>query len=164
MGTTGVDVRAPWPAHPPRCEPRSVRSTIIASLLIALALGALAGCGQSKAEKAQDKVCEASDDIGKQVEALSELTLTTATRDQVTGSLQTIQSDLKTIADATGDLAEDKRKDVHAANDAFKAKMAQIGASLGSSLSIENALAQGKAALKELANSYKSTFGQLDCS
>jgi phosphoglycerate-specific signal transduction histidine kinase len=140
-----------------------VRPSIILCLVV-LAAGVVAGCGQSKAEKASDKVCDARDDIAKQVDELQGLTITTATADQVRDNLDAIQSDLKTISKATRDLSDDRRKEVQAANDEFAGKMSQIGESLGSSLSIENAAAQAKAALQQLAQSYRDTFGQLDCS
>jgi phosphoglycerate-specific signal transduction histidine kinase len=141
-----------------------VRSTILASLLLVLAAAALAACGQSKADKARDQVCQARDSIAHQVESLQELTLTTATTEKVQDSLQAIQSDLKTISSASDDLSAERKKDVQAANDEFTAKMAQIGQDFGSSVSIEGAATQAKAALQQLADSYRSTFGQLDCS
>jgi hypothetical protein len=141
-----------------------VRTTIIASILLVLAAGVLSACGQSKADKARDQVCEARDDIAKQVESLSELTLTTATTGKISDSLQAIQSDLKTIANATGDLSADRKKSVQAANEEFKAKMDQIRADFASKLSIQGAATQAKAALQQLADSYRSTFGKLDCS
>ncbi len=138
-----------------------MRFTILASLLAALALAA---CGQSQAEKASDQVCDARDDIGQQVEELQGLTLTTATTDELSESLKEIRSDLERITDATGDLSDERREDVEAANKAFTSKMTQIGQDLGSSLSIENAATQAKAALGQLADSYRTTFGQLECS
>ena len=140
-----------------------MRRSIILCLVV-LAAGVVAGCGQSKAEKASDKVCDARDDIAKQVDELKGLTITTATADQARDNLDAIQSDLKTISKATDDLSDDRRKEVQAANDEFAGKMSQIGESLGGSLSIENAAAQAKAALQQLAQSYRDTFGQLDCS
>jgi Tfp pilus assembly protein PilP len=141
-----------------------VRITIIASILLVLAAGVLSACGQSKADKAQDQVCDARDDIGKQVQSLQELTLTTATTEKITDSLQAIQSDLKTIANATGDLSADRKKSVQAANQQFKGQMEQIATDFGSKLSIQGAATQAKAALQQLADSYKSTLGKLDCS
>jgi len=141
-----------------------VRTTIIASILLVLAAGVLSACGQSKADKASDQVCEARDDIGKQIESLQELTITTATTEKITDSLQAIQSDLKKISSATGDLSEDRKKSVQAANDQFKAQIDQIRTDFGSKLSIQGAATQAKAALQQLADSYKSTFGKLDCS
>jgi phosphoglycerate-specific signal transduction histidine kinase len=141
-----------------------VRSTLLASILLVLAAGVLTACGQSKADKARDQVCEARDDIGQQVESLQELTLTTATTEKVQNSLQAIQSDLKSISSASEDLSADRKKDVQAANDEFTTKMTQIAQDFGNSLSIEGAATQAKAALEQLAQSYRSTFGQLDCS
>jgi hypothetical protein len=141
-----------------------VRSAIIVSILLVVAAGLVAGCGQSKADKASDQVCHARDDIAKQVKELQGLTITTATGEQVRDSLAAIQSDLKTISKATDDLSDERRDEVQAANDEFAAEMSQIGQSLGSSLSVENAATQAKAALQQLAQSYRETFGQLDCS
>lgn len=141
-----------------------MRSTIIASILLVLAAGVLTACGQSKADKARDQVCEARDDIGKQVETLQGMTLTTATIQDVQDSLQAIQSSLKTISSATDDLAEGRKKDVQTANDEFKAKMDQIRVDFGNKLSIQDAATQAKASLQQLAGSYRSTLGQLDCS
>jgi hypothetical protein len=137
---------------------------VLLFLSLVLCVGALSACGQSKADKASDKVCDARDDIGKQVKELQGLTLTTATVDQVTSSLDAIKKDLSDIADATGDLSDERRKDVQAANEAFKATMSQIASNVGKSLSLENAGTQTKQALQQLADSYQSTFGQLDCS
>jgi hypothetical protein len=159
-----LHLRAPLPALPRRCERWPVRSTIIASILLLLCTGALIACGQSDADKARDQVCEARDDIAKEVESLQELTLTTATTEKVQNSLQAIQSDLKTISSATDDLSADRKKDVQAANNEFRSQMDQIAADFGGELSIQNAATQGKAALQQLAESYRSTFGQLDCS
>jgi hypothetical protein len=142
-----------------------MRSTIIASILLVLAAGVLTSCGgESKTDKAHTQVCDARDDIGKQVKELRGLTITTATTSQVRDNLEAIQSDLTAISKATDDLSDERRKEVQAANDAFTAKMAQIGQQLGSSPSIEGAATQANAALEQLAAGYRSTFGQLDCS
>jgi hypothetical protein len=157
-------VRAPLPDLAGRWERWAVRMPIIASILLVLAAGVVSACGQSKADKARDQVCEARDDIGKQIESLSELTLTTATTAKITDSLQAIQSDLKTIAGATDELSADRKKSVQAANNEFKAQMNQIATDFGSKLSIQGGATQAKVALQQLADSYRSTFGKLDCS
>ena len=141
-----------------------MRTTIIATILLVLAAGLLTACGQSKADKARDQVCDARDDIGKQVESLSGLSLTTATKENVTEPLQAIQSDLKTISSASNDLSADRKKNVQAANEQFKASLSQIATDLGSNLSLQDAATQGKAALQQLGDSYRSTLGKLDCS
>jgi hypothetical protein len=133
-------------------------------LAAVLAAGALAGCGQSKADKAQDQVCDARDDIGQQVKDLQGLTITTATAAEVSSSLNSIRDSLADIAKAQGDLSDERRKDVQAANEAFKATMSQIAGNIGKNLSIQNAATQTKQALQQLAESYRASFGKLDCS
>ena len=137
---------------------------ILLLLTLVLAAGALSACGESKEDKAKSKVCDARDDIGKQVDKLSGLTISTATLDQVTSSLNAIKQDLSDIADAQGDLSDQKKKDVQAANEAFKATVSQIASSVGKSLALQDAGAQAKQALQELASTYQSTFGKIDCS
>jgi ABC-type transporter Mla subunit MlaD len=138
----------------------------IARLIVVLAFPAalLTGCGESDEEKAQARVCEARDDIAKQVRELESLTLTTATTSQVKDNLQAIEDDLSTIADATGDLSDELRQDVQAANDEFKASVEETADGLGRTISIEAAATQLEQAFGQLAASYRSTFGRLDCS
>jgi hypothetical protein len=140
-----------------------MRSTVVAVILLALAAGVLTACGESKADKAKNQVCDARDDIAKQVDTLKGLTITTATTDKISSSLAAIQSDLKKIADASGDLSAERKKDVQAANDAFKSTMSQITADFAGKLSIQDAATQAKAALQQLADSYAGTFGKLSC-
>jgi uncharacterized membrane-anchored protein YjiN (DUF445 family) len=137
---------------------------VLLLLALVLAAGALSACGESKADKAQGKVCDARDDIGKQVQKLQGLTVSTATLGQVTSSLTAIRQALSDIADAQGDLSGERQKDVKAANEAFKASLSQIASSVGKSLSLQDAGTQVKQALQQLASSYQSTFAKLDCS
>jgi hypothetical protein len=137
---------------------------VLLLLTLVLAAGVLSACGQSKEDKAKSKVCDARDDIGKQVDKLKGLTISTATLDQVTSSLNAIKQDLSDIADAQGDLSDQRKKDVQAANEAFKASVSQIASSVGKSLSLQDAGAQAKQALQQLASTYQSTFGKIDCS
>src|SRR4051812_3582974 len=62
---------------------RTAHSTI-AVVTVTLVLGA---CGQSAEEKAQTKVCDARDDIGKQVNELKSMTPATVTTDAVKQNL-----------------------------------------------------------------------------
>jgi len=134
-------------------------------VLIALAsAGVLAGCGQSEEEKATDQVCNARDDIAKQVDQLQGLTLATATTDQVRENLTAIRDDLSTIADARTNLSDEQRTQVEQANNAFRSKVADIAATVAKSTSIQDASTQLKAAFNDLAASYRNTFGQIDCS
>ena len=81
-------------------------------LLAAGLLLALAACGESDEEKAKGDVCDARDDIQKQVKDLQNLTLGTATLDQIRSNLTAIQDDVKKIADAQGNLSESDREQV----------------------------------------------------
>jgi hypothetical protein len=141
---------------------RSRLAWLLLTLIVPTSL--LVACGESDEEKAQTRVCDARDDIGKQVKELSGLTLTTATTSQVKHNLDAIKGDLSTIADATGDLSDKRGKDVQAANDQFAASVKKTAESLGKTTSIEAAASQLRQAFDRLATSYKSSFGQLDCS
>ena len=90
------------------------------ALLVAAGL-ALASCGESDEEKALNQVCDARADIQKQVNELSSLTLSTATVDGIKGNLSAIENDLKEIKDAEGNLNDQRKQEVQAANQAFSA-------------------------------------------
>jgi conjugal transfer/entry exclusion protein len=140
-----------------------MRSTVVTVVLLVLAAGIVTACGESKADKAKNQVCDARADIAKQVDSLKSLTITTATTEKISDSLKAIQADLKKIADASGDLSAERKKDVQAANDEFKSTMSEITADFGSKLSIQDLVSQGRAALQQLATSYANTFGKLSC-
>ena len=55
---------------------------VLAALLGAVAL--LVACGESEGEKAQTEVCDARADIQRRVDDLGDLTITTASIEQVT--------------------------------------------------------------------------------
>jgi hypothetical protein len=126
----------------------------------ALALGA---CGESSEEKAQNTVCDARDDIGKQVDDLKSLTPATVTTDAVTQNLDAIQNDLKDISGAQSDLSSDRRSEVEAANKAFASSVEGIASQLGRSLSASDAKAGVVTALQQLEASYQKTFAPLNC-
>ena len=87
---------------------------------------ALGGCGESDEEKAQNTVCDARDDINKQVDELAGLTPATVTTDAVTQNLDAIKNDLNDISDAQGDLSSDRRSEAEAANKAFTSSVQGI--------------------------------------
>lgn len=135
------------------------------ALLIALTLAALlaTGCGQSKQDKAKSQVCDARADISKQVDTLKNLTITTATADQVSKSLQSIRDDLSKIASAQGDLADSRKAQVQSANEQFTSQVKNVLTSVGRSLSLGNAKQELTSALQQLATSYQQTFAKIDC-
>ena len=125
---------------------------------------ALGACGESDEEKAQNKVCDARDDINKQVDELKSLTPSTVTADAVTQNLDAIKTDLKDISDAGSDLSSDRRSEAEAATKAFTSSVEEIGSQLGSSLSAADAKAQVVTALEQLTASYQKAFAPLNCS
>jgi hypothetical protein len=124
---------------------------------------ALGACGESDEEKAQSKVCDARDDIAKQVDELKSLTPATVTSDGVTQNLDAIQADLKDISDAQSDLSSDRRSEAEAATKAFSSSVQATATELGSSLSAADAKAQVVTALNQLAASYQEAFAPLNC-
>jgi hypothetical protein len=134
-------------------------------LVLALVLAALAaaGCGESDEEKAQNQVCDARDDIQTQVDDLSNLTVSTATVDGIEENLTAIRDDLQDIADAQGDLNEERKQQVQAANQEFTSQLDSISSGLTSDLSLSGAEAKLKDATQQLASSYQETFATIDC-
>jgi hypothetical protein len=134
--------------------------SVLAVVMLVFALGA---CGESDEEKAQNKVCDARADIGKQLDELNSLTPATVTADGVTQNLDAIKTDLNDISDAQADLSSDRRSEAEAATKAFSSSVEGIASQLGSSLSAADAKAQVVTALDQLAASYQKAFAPLNC-
>jgi hypothetical protein len=135
---------------------------IIGLLLAAVVVSA--GCGESKEDKALSDICSARDDINEQVDKLKGLTITTGTTSEVKDSLRQIQDDLSKIADATGDVSEERRKEIQDANETFTSTAKATVREVGRTVSIEDAGKQLQVAFDQLAESYQSSLGQIDCS
>jgi hypothetical protein len=133
----------------------------LVALVAALALGA---CGESKEDKAQKAVCSARSDIGKQVDQLKGLTVSTVTVDGVQKSLEAINSDLSKIKDAQADLSGDRRQQVEDATKTFTSKVKSIAGSVGKSTSLSEAKSQLSSALQQLGAAYQQSFARVDCS
>ena len=142
----------------------AMRPYIASLLFVLIAALALGACGESKEDKAKSTVCDARADIGKQVDKLKGLTITTASASAAQESLKAINSDLSKITDAQGDLSDDRRQQVETANKAFTSQLQSIAASLGSSTSLSDAKSQLSSALQQLATAYKTSFARVDCS
>jgi hypothetical protein len=142
---------------------RRMRSALVVlvAVLLALALGA---CGESQEEKALNTVCDARDDIGKQVDELKGLTPSTVTTEAVRQNLDAIRKDLNDMTDAQSDLSEDRRSEVEAATKQFTDSIRTVAGEFGRSLSASDAKTQAANALQELEASYKTTLEPLDCS
>src|SRR5687767_5434396 len=141
---------------------------IVIILVLVVAAGAavlLIGFGgESEEEKAQASVCDARARISTEVETLQKLTPETITADSVSASVDTIRDDLQEIGDASDELSEDRRNELKAANDAFVAQVRTIAQTVLRETSAADAKVQLKAAADGLAESYRSTLGEFDCS
>jgi hypothetical protein len=153
--------------HPRTEEPcpmatfASLRRAPLALLLVAVV--GVAGCGQSKQEKAQKQVCNARADISKQVNELKGLTATTATVDGVRQNVNQIQDDLKDIASAQGTLNDERKAQVKAATDQFTTQLQSIVQQAVQSLSLSDAKTQLQSAVSDLATAYSNSLGKIDC-
>jgi methyl-accepting chemotaxis protein len=135
---------------------------VLAALLGSVAL--LGACGESDQEKAQNRVCDARDDIQKHVDDLAGLTVTSASIDQVTNHLKAIRDDLKKIADERDNLSDDQRKDVEQAAQRFVSELrGAAGDVVSGTASGEDASKKASAALDDLAKSFKDAYAPLDC-
>src|SRR5262245_57999497 len=104
---------------PPTSGAPMRRFALIAVAILSVLALARAGCGESDSEEAQNAVCDARDGIQSSVQNLRSLTLSTATADQVQSDVESIQSDLQTIADNQDQLDEDRRNQVQTARAQF---------------------------------------------
>ena len=139
-------------------------------MLVLAAAGALAlgGCGggsssSSKQDDAKAQVCDARADISKQVDTLKGLTVSAATLDQIQTSLKAIDSDLKKISGAAGDLKGDDKSQLQQANKEFVTQINNIASSLVKSTSLSQAQSQAKDALSQLSDAYQQTFAKFSC-
>jgi capsule polysaccharide export protein KpsE/RkpR len=133
-------------------------------LLMAAALLALAGCGQSSSDKAKKQVCDARADLSKQVDKLTSMTPQTGSLSAIQDGLAAIQTDLKKIRDVQGDLNQGRKAQVQQATQEFQSQLNSIVSGATSNLTLSNAATQLQAAAQQLATSYKQTLAKVDCS
>jgi hypothetical protein len=138
-----------------------MKSTV--TLVVAAAL-TLAACGDSKEEKATQQACAARSDISQQVDQLKAMTVSTATADEITKSLNAIRAGLSDFKNAQQDLGDQRRQQFQAANQAFSGQLETIATSLGRSLALGEGKTQATAALQQLGAAYEKTLAPLDCS
>jgi hypothetical protein len=143
---------------------RSARAWLIAVVAALLGLGALPACGESEEEKAQNAVCDARADIERRVNELADLTITTASIEQVTNNLEGIRDDLETIAAEQGDLEPERRQEVEEAGNRFRSQLETAARDFVSGeTSGEDAAARAGAALDQLAGAFREAYEPVDC-
>jgi Tfp pilus assembly protein PilP len=133
------------------------------ALTLTAVLIAAAGCGTSSEDKAKDSFCKARSDLKSQVDKLQSLTLSTATADGVKSSLHAIASDLQKMATAQADLGKSRKAQAEQARQEFSSQVSATVGTLGQSTSLSQAATQLKAALQQLATTYKQTYAKIDC-
>jgi hypothetical protein len=136
-------------------------SAIIASLLGVLAL---AGCGESSAEKAKAQVCTARSDISKQVKTLSELAISTELLTQAKDGLEAIGSDLTKIKDAQPNLEPARKQQIETATHTFETEVTSIITGFVSNPSLSNVEKQLKSSLNQYAKSFEKVLAPISCS
>ena len=135
----------------------------LSGCLVVLAV-VLARCGgESKQETAQSNVCDAKAGIQKQVNELEGLTASTVTLDGVKSSLQSIGDDLTKLKDAQVDLSGDRKDEAENAWQTFRTEVKSIRENLLTSLSAADAKQQLTSSFDNLAASFRTAFGPVDC-
>jgi phage-related protein len=151
-------------AGPEGCDSRHVRAPLLLLGLLLAALAVAACCGESKAEKANQQVCDARADIAKQVDELKGLTLTTATVAGVQQNLSTIRDGLEQIRSAQKSLNKDRRAEVKAATDEFVSTVTSVVKGLRSDVSLSEARSRITQAAQDLGAAFPASLGRIDCS
>jgi uncharacterized membrane-anchored protein YjiN (DUF445 family) len=133
----------------------------LAAVMTALAL---AGCGESQEENAQQAVCDARQDIANRIDDLKATPAGELNVDTVTETVSAIQSDLTDIKDAREDLSDERRQEVDSANQAFESQVKGVVKEVGTSVTASDAASTISAAVQQLADSYQQSFARIDCS
>jgi len=132
-------------------------------LAVGAASLAVAACGESEQEKAQNEVCDARADIQQQVDDLKGLTFSADSPSKAQDGLNSIGDDLRNIKDAQGELDDDRRQQVQSAVQSFESEVKSVAGDLRS-LTLSNAETQLKSATTDLANGFRKAFQPVDCS
>ena len=132
-------------------------------LAVGAASLAVAACGESEQEKAQNEVCDSRADIQQQVDDLKGLTFSADSPDKIQDGLNSIGDDLQNIKDAQGELDGERKQQVESAVQSFEAEVKSVAGDLGS-LTLSNAKTQLKSATTDLANGFRKSFQPVDCS
>jgi Tfp pilus assembly protein PilP len=142
-----------------RCVP--VKAAAAVALLVGVI--ALAGCGESAQAKAKKQVCNARNDIARQIATLQKLTINAAAATTAKTSFEAIGKDVTQIKNVQKSLDTARRKEVETATHDFVTRVNSIAAGLSSNTSISNAEAQFKSALSQLATAYSQSLGAVNC-
>ena len=139
--------------------------------VLALAPLLLASCGESSQAKAKAQVCSARKEIAAQVAKLEGLSISASLLTDATASVQAIDKSVTKIKDAEPKLEPAVKAQVEAGTKSFQAEMTAIGGGLALAAKvpggIRSQLKSGgpeiKAALAQLASSYKQAYASRKC-
>jgi t-SNARE complex subunit (syntaxin) len=84
--------------------------------------------------------------------------------EQAQDAVHAIRDDLEQIAEAQGDLNDERKQELESANKEFKSQFQSIAKELSTSLSVSGVKEQFQAAVKQLADAYRQSFAGVDCS
>jgi hypothetical protein len=141
----------------------TARRTLVFVVLLLAGSLAITACGESAQEKAKAEVCSARADISHQINMLTSLTASTISPTAVKTGIEAVANDLSKIKKAQGNLEPARKEQVQNATHTFETQLSTILTGITSNLSLSNAEAQFKSALSQLATSYKSTLGPINC-
>jgi hypothetical protein len=137
--------------------------SLAATVVLAIVLVSLSGCGESAQAKANKQVCTVRSDISKQIRTLSGLALSSSSAAAARASFEAIGNDVNQIKALQPKLDSSRRRAVESATHDFVTRVGVIATALSSKTSPTNAAAQFKSALSQLAEAYNQTLASLSC-
>jgi hypothetical protein len=140
--------------------------------MAALTAVGVAACGESSEEKATAQVCSSTKAIQAQISKLSSLTISSKAPEEIKEAAGAMEKEATKIKESTGNLPAASKAPVESAQNTLKAELAGLAAGVvsaaKSSQGAETALKQAepeiKAAVGNLASSYKTAYESLKCS
>jgi hypothetical protein len=134
------------------------------SILLALSVVALASCGgESDAERAQNQVCDARDEIQKQIQGLAATDVETATVDGIRQRLSAINTQVGKISEARNDLGDQRKQEVQSAISAFGSQVEAAVNNIGKGGSLAEGLTELQNSLIELRDGFQRSLAPIDC-
>ena len=147
-----------------RLGPRTVKAIGLIAIVVPLLVSAgCGGSGESAADKAKSKACDAVSDINTQVTTLKGLPRETSSVDTAKTALKQIQTDLQTISTQAETVSGDLKSQLQTADSTFKAQVETATQSVNSAESLSAAATAVASAGKTLQASYQQAFGSVKC-
>lgn len=156
------------PDHPGRPHRRARLADLRAFAAAGLAATGLAlaisGCGESKEEKAEKKVCSARSNIASNVNTLQSLPLAPASLEKAKTSVTTIGEEVKKMNEAAKELAPSRKQEIETATSEFSKQASKALEGFNQTGSLASAEAALRGALQGLGTAYKTALEPVKCS